>query len=110
MDHKKFSFNRSRNYKDKSKQRLSSIMKKKIQTTMIGAISSIEDHFGMLWNGDSKDHALMHEIFQKVRSEILDKGNHQLRNIDVELSQYDIEWMRYNLDLPMKQIKEDGNE
>jgi len=109
MDNKKFTYNRSHNYKEKSKQRLGTVMKKKIQTTMIGAISSIEDHFGMLWDGDSKDHALMHEIFQKIRSEILDKGNHQLRNIDVELSQYEIEWQRYNIDLPVKPIKEDDN-
>lgn len=97
-----YSFRRYRNFKDKSKERLSSVIKKKIQTTMIGSISSIEDHFGFLWDGDTEQHKQMQEVFQKIRSEILDKGNHQARNIDVELSQYEIEWLRNTLHLQVK--------
>ena len=33
-------------YKEKSKDRLTKNCKKKVQTTMIGALSSIEDHLG----------------------------------------------------------------
>lgn len=97
-----YSFRRFKDYKDRSKERLSSILKKKIQTTMIGSISSIEEHFGFLWDGDTEDHKKMSEIFQKIRSEILDKGNHQARNIDIELSQYEIEWLRNTLHLQIK--------
>ena len=41
---------RKAKYKLDSKERLSKILKKKIQTTMIGALSSIEENFGFLWN------------------------------------------------------------
>jgi hypothetical protein len=44
-------------YKEKSKDRLTKNCKKKIQTTMIGALSSIEDHLGFLW-GHKSDEAL----------------------------------------------------
>ena len=60
---------------------------------MIGALSSIEENFSFLWNNDDvseNDKAIMQNLYQKVRSEILDKGNNQARNIDAELSQYDI--------------------
>ena len=43
----------------------------------------------------------MYEAFQKVRSEILDKGNTQARNIDAELSQYDVKWLRYQSTIPV---------
>ena len=101
-------------YKYDSKDRLSKILRKKVQTTMIGAISSIEDHFSFLW--DSKDSEMteekkfMYETFQKVRSEILDKGNTQARNVDAELNQYEVKWMRYSIEMPVKPNKEGGKD
>jgi hypothetical protein len=93
-------------YKQDSRERLSTILKKKVETTMIGALSSIEDHFSFLWTsgGDdlSPEQKMMYEAFQKVRSEILDKGNTQARNIDAELSQYDVKWLRYQTIIPIK--------
>lgn len=97
-----YSFRRYNSYKDASRKRLSSVLKKKIQTTMIGSLSSIEEHFGFLWEGDTEEHKKMSELFQTIRSEVLDKGNHQARNIDVELSQYEIEWLRNTLHLQVK--------
>ena len=44
----------------------------------------------------------MYDAFQKVRSEILDKGNTQARNIDAELAQYEVKWLRYHAKLPVK--------
>lgn len=97
---------RSEKYKYDSKERLSKILRKKVETTMIGAISSIEDHFGFLWEiKDSEmtaEKKFMYEIFQKIRSEILDKGNSQARNIDAELNQYEVKWMRYSMNIPVK--------
>ena len=67
---------RSEKYKYDSKDRLSKILKKKVQTTMIGAISSIEDNFSFLWSAEdsemTQEKKFMYETFQKVRSEILD--------------------------------------
>lgn len=89
------------NYKDRREQvharksaaRLTNNLKKKIQTTMIGALSSIEKHFGFLWEHEDvpeEQKVAMRKVFDDLRSEILDKGNHQLRNVDAELSDYDI--------------------
>lgn len=94
-------------YKEDSRDRLSKIIKKKIETTMVGAISSMEKHFGFLWGQDedgplTEDQREMKKLFLKMREDIFDKGNHQARNIDVELSQYNIEWKRYSLKLPVK--------
>ena len=93
-------------YRQDSKDRLSKIIKKKVETTMIGALSSIEQHFGFLWenkNGKlSAEQQAMYDLYQKIRSEILDKGNSQARNIDAELSQYDVNWLRYSVNIPVK--------
>ena len=93
-------------FKNDSKERLSKILKKKVETTMVGALSSIEDHFSFLWSSESDtltpEQKIMFDIFQKVRSEILDKGNTQARNIDAELNQYDVKWLRYSINIPVK--------
>ncbi len=97
---------RSERYKYDSKDRLSKILRKKVETTMIGAISSLEDHFSFLWAAQdsemTEEKKFMFDIFQKVRSEILDKGNSQARNIDAELNQYEVKWMRYSVEIPVK--------
>ena len=105
-DRSEYKRTREEKYKYDSKDRLSKILKKKVQTTMIGAISSIEDHFSFLWNAEdsemTEEKKFMYEAFQKVRSEILDKGNTQARNVDAELNQYEIKWMKYSMDIPIK--------
>ena len=40
-------------------------------------------------------------IYDQIRSEILDKGNNQIRNLEAELSQYEVTWLRYHMTLPM---------
>ncbi len=105
---------RENKYKTDSRDRLSKILKKKIQTTMIGALSSIEENLGFLW--ESEDGSLtdqqkaMKELYNKIRSEILDKGNNQARNIDAELAQYDIEWLKFNIKIPVIPQKETTDE
>jgi hypothetical protein len=98
---------RETKYKADSKDRLSKILKKKIQTTMIGALSSIEENLGFLWNSDNgqltKEQESMKNIYNKIRSDILDRGNNQARNIDAELAQYEVEWLRYSIKMPVIQ-------
>ena len=98
-------------YKTDSRDRLSKIIKKKIETTMIGALSSLEEHLGFLWsNADGSpltdEQTLMKDVYQEIRSEILDKGNNQARNVEAELSHYDIEWLKYSMEIPV--IKKDS--
>lgn len=101
-------------YISDSKDRLSKILKKKVETTMIGALSSIENHFGFLWEVDrdeepTAEKKLMYELYQKVREEVLNKGNAQARNIDAELSQYNVNWLRYRNVIPIKETRKEGN-
>ena len=105
---------REEKYRTDSRDRLSKILKKKIETTMICALSSIEEHLGFLWDAKdgqlTEDQVYMKDLYQKVRSEILDKGNTQARNVDAELSQYDVKWLKYTIKMPViKQTEEEGN-
>ena len=97
--------------KEVSKNRLYQVSKKKIQTTMIGALASIEKHFGFLWGQDEDDGEVenvtpeqkqLREIYDEARSEILDKGNTQLRNLEFEFAAYDIVWKKNTVMLPVK--------
>lgn len=92
-------------YREKSKKRLSNILTTKIKTSFIGAISSCEKGFGFIW-GHGKDEdelteqeLAMREVWEEVRTEILDNGNTQLRAATNEVENYSINWDRYSINL-----------
>ncbi len=113
----KYKTDKTNRYKEVSKDRLLKISKKKIQTTMIGALSTIEKHFGFLWGHESgealtPEQEHVKQLFDEVRSEILDRGNNQARNLEAEFNNYEINWLRYQITLPVKDIatlKEEKN-
>ena len=90
----------------RSKIRLKKDVKKKIETTMIGALASVENHFGGLWGHDSPDptaeQARFKEIYEELRSEILDKGNAQIRTSESEIENYDVTWNKYHYNIPIQ--------
>lgn len=89
--------------KEVSKNKLYQVAKKKILTTMIGALDSIEKSFGFLWSEEeTKEQKQMRLIYDQIRSEILDKGNTQIRNLEAEFSNYDIVFKKYNTKIPFK--------
>lgn len=90
---------------DKSHDRLERIACQKIKTTMIGAIASIEEHLGFLLDEEESGQD-NRELFNKLRSEILDKGNQQIRNLNKEFKLYDISLRRYQYTLPVRKIGE----
>ena len=103
----KFKSDKEERYKSVSKDRLLKIGQKKIQTTMIGALSSVEKHFGFLWGHEDGDELTpeqqhMKDLFEEVRAEILDRGNNQIRNLEAEMAHYDINWLRYHISIPFK--------
>lgn len=62
------------------------ILKKRIQTTMIGALDQFEKSFGYLWGQEKfEDEELTDkeekflEIWEETRNRILNNGNNQLR-------------------------------
>lgn len=98
----------NKQFKDDSKTRLLKIIDTKMRTIMIGALASVENNIGFLWGHNEKrklttEEQQMKILFENIRKEILDKGNAQSRNLHTELEQYDVEWTRYNLSLPIKE-------
>ena len=95
-------------YREKSKKRLSSIISTKIKTSFIGAISSCEKNFGFLWGHGKNEEELtdqelqMKELWEEIRTEILDNGNTQLRAASNEIENYSINWDRYSIGLNLK--------
>jgi hypothetical protein len=85
-----------------SRDKLLGAAKKKVQTTMIGSLSSVEAHFGFLWESENPtpEQKELKNIFEDLRSEILDRGNTQIRNLENEFSNYEISWKKYTLNLP----------
>jgi hypothetical protein len=101
-DYRKIKEERHRNMSyDSLKERVVN----RLKTTMIGAISSIEDKLGFLWghNEDDLDEQQLKikVIFDELRKEILDKGNNQIRGIDSDLLNYDIIKKEIKIVLPV---------
>ena len=92
---------------DISKDKLFKAAKKKIQTTMIGALSTLEESFGFLWgmglseDKRSEEHRRIQELYEDARAKILDRGNTQIRNLEVEFVNYDVSRKKYLINLPM---------
>ena len=112
IDYKK---SREDRYKEVSKDSLFKASKKRIQTTMIGALSTIEEHFGFLWGFELPEEQLTPEqkhvksIFEDVRAKILDRGNTQIRSLESEFVNYEISKKKYFINLPVaKKGEEDG--
>ena len=98
---------RQQKYLEDSKQRLIKIAETKMRTCFMGSISSIEDYFGFLWGKDvpteqrSKEQDDFYEIWQQLRTEILNKGNTQLRGLTTEITNHVVSWNRYHIELPV---------
>lgn len=107
-------------YREDSKVRLRKITAQKIRTTMIGALSIVEKNLGFLWGLDENGRDTNSEItpeeqqlrdkYADIRSQILDLGNNQIRNLESELAQYDVKWNRYQMTLPVKSIQDQKEE
>lgn len=98
---------KDKRYKEDSRERLKQICLTKIKTTMIGAVESIENRFKEYYVKDGKptnEQLILEKIFADIRTEILDKGNQQIRNLETEFEQYVIEWKRFTLQLPVKSL------
>ncbi len=108
----KYKADKTSKYKEVSKDRLLKISKKKIQTTMIGALSTMEKHLGFLWGHENTEELTpeqehLKEVYEEVRSEILDRGNNQARNLEAEFANYEINWLRYQINLPVKELNKE---
>tara|TARA_R110000824_G_scaffold361272_1_gene549225 strand:- start:157 stop:531 length:375 start_codon:yes stop_codon:yes gene_type:complete len=94
-------------HRDISRDKLFKAAKKKIQTTMIGALSTLEKSFGFLWGFDiqeeerTPEQKKLYEIYEDARAEILDRGNTQIRNLDSDFVNYEIVRKKHYITLPV---------
>lgn len=93
-------------YRKSSSNKLAKNIEKKIRTTFIGDINTVEKYFGELW-GHGKEYKDLTEaekrerkVWDACRKEMLDKGNNELRAAQAEISEYTVEWNRFHKDLP----------
>jgi hypothetical protein len=104
---------RQKDYLEKSRKRLETIICTKIRTTFIGSLAIFEKYFGFLWGHGLNEEDLtpeqsnMKELFIQVRNEILNNGNNQMRASQNEIANQTISWNRFHIDLPVKPLKED---
>ena len=100
--------------KELSKDKLFKAARKKIQTTMIGSLSTLESSFGFLWGLDiaeedkTSEQKKVYEIYEEARAQILDRGNTQIRNLESEFVNYDIIRKKHYITLPVKTGEKDG--
>jgi len=113
LEYKKAREQRSR---DASHDALLKHAKKKIQTTMIGSLSDVESFFGFLWGFGTSDLELTEEqkhmksIYEEVRAKILDRGNTQIRDLELEFINYEISRKKYFIKLPVAKPKGEEND
>lgn len=80
----------------RAKEKLLEQAKKKITTTMIGALSDLESILG--------DYLGSHpEVHDQLRSSILDRGNNQMRNLEIDFAGYEITLKKFTFVLPVVQ-------
>lgn len=88
-------------FQHSSRNRLIGNIKKKFNTTMIGALAAFEEQFGELWGDGLEFKDLTPEQLEErerwdiVRSQVLDNGNDQLRASIDEISHYTVSFNRY---------------
>jgi hypothetical protein len=99
-------------YRSNSKKRLAAILAKKFTTTMIAPLDLFEKSFGELWGHGQHVNDLTptqrrnREIWQEIRSKVLDNGNNQLRASLEELDLYTISWNRFQTNFIVKKPEE----
>ena len=94
--------------KTHSKKQLIRHVTKKFKTCMIGAIARCEDTMGHLWgHGKPLDELSTEERewkdkWDRLRDDILNNGNNQLRAALDEISQYDVKWEKFQTEFIIK--------
>lgn len=96
-----------------SKQKLCEAVEKRIKTSFISALSSMETHLSCLWeDGDNSPRTStqeeLYQIYQTIRKEVFDKGHQQIRELKGDLVNFEVNFKQYQLDLNFK--GEEGNE
>jgi len=94
--------------------RLKLLSQKHVETTMIGALSAVEEILGELWNHKSKNKTEeeqgWYNRYEELRSRILDTGNKQKRKMEEEFEHFDIKLRLYRYQMQVKARPRGTNE
>jgi hypothetical protein len=96
-----------------SKRQLEKNMRKMGEIIMIGAIASIEDKFGFLWGknkqcGFTEDEEEAYELWEALRTEILDKGNKNIEKAVQMLNVFTVYMEKDNFYFELKNKKRES--
>jgi len=100
---------KNKQYLIDSNKRLFKIISTKLRTSFIGSLSAFEESFGHLWGHLLQESELTDNqkkwkrLWENTRTMVLNNGNHQIRSVENELSQYDISWNRHSTVLKPKE-------
>jgi hypothetical protein len=107
---------RIQRYQQASRQKLLRVVGRKFRTCFVGDLARFEKHFGSLWGHGKQvedctaEQLVWREVWQMCRQEIFDNGHQQLSATQAEVSEYNVSWNRYHMDLvTMSQEKENDN-
>jgi len=86
----------------RSRDNLKRLVEKRIRTTMIGALACVEEKFGQFWKTENNEkmtaeQASLYQLFQEIRSVILDNGNNQIRLLDKDIDNFNVEAKKYHI-------------
>ena len=97
-----------------SKNQLINVVEKRIKTTMIGAIATIEESLSCFWKTEegsmNEEQKQIYNIFQDMRSKILDNGNNQIRLLEKDVDNFNIEAKKYHISFQIKPRNTSGKE
>lgn len=102
QSYKKYEKERDEYRKKTSKDKLIEQCRKKIETTMIGAISTLEKYLSEELANDTH----FKEVFNLIRSEILDKGNNQIRMLNADFKFYEVKYNKQTFFMPIRKTEE----
>lgn len=100
------------NFLEESRKRLGRILKKKFNTCFIGALDCFEKAFGHLWGHNipefkrSEEQLRWTDLWKRVRTDILNNGNNQIRAVESELQLHSTRWEPYQATLTPTSHKE----
>lgn len=92
----------------RSRANLKNLIEKRMKTVMVGSLASFEEKFEQFWKPEpgqkmTKEQELLQKLFQEVRSSILDKGNNQIRLLEKDLENFNVEAKKYHLQFKVDQ-------
>ncbi len=106
---------KSQKYNESSKRALIKILETKLKTSFIAPLSHFEENFGFLWGHGKKESELTPDelnyrvLWNSIRTNVLNNGNKQIRDMNNELSLYTVTWNRYQLNFKGSDLIKENN-